>query len=501
MSVTRIEILRRRPFAGGVPFGSAGPYERLEGILHFAVDPAHPANEGIVDLDLAPRDGDGRVAFSADFCLLQPADPAGSSGRLLLEVPNRGRKGTLGRFNRPPEPGAPTRAAEGEGMEIGDGLLLRQGWTVAWCGWQWDVFRPGDADAPPDTAPGLLGFNAPQALDESRTPPGGAGAAAVAAGRPGAPPDAGRPHPPPVSHGQPGRPRRRAQRPGLSGGPATGHPPPGLALRAPARRGGDGAGRALRLAGRGLPAGRDLRAAVHHPQLPRGGDRAAGPARRRQLPALRGSGRGQPLRRAPAPRPGVRLVAVRAPPAHLPLPGAQPGRGRAAGLRRPPDRRRRGPPGGVQPPLRPALGDQDPQLRLPAPLRLRGPAGPPAPAGGRPPHRGRQHLVRVLEPGGLAAAHGPRRAAGRGAPGGRAPLPLRRDEARAGRPGGGSGDGDGGRPRPGRGRGQGGSRPAGRGGGRGAGSRAGWPGGCAGSPTWWTTSPSSARRSSTWNGG
>ena len=55
-------------------------------------------------------------------------------------------------------------------MEIGDGLLLRQGWTVAWCGWQWDVSRPGDADAPPDTAPGLLGFNAPQALDEAGRP-------------------------------------------------------------------------------------------------------------------------------------------------------------------------------------------------------------------------------------------------------------------------------------------------------------------------------------------
>ncbi|HEX2326578.1 MAG TPA: alpha/beta hydrolase domain-containing protein, partial [Chloroflexota bacterium] len=36
--------------------------------------------------------------------------------------------------------------------------------------WQWDVFRPGDADAPPEAAPGLLGFNAPQALDETGRP-------------------------------------------------------------------------------------------------------------------------------------------------------------------------------------------------------------------------------------------------------------------------------------------------------------------------------------------
>jgi hypothetical protein len=26
-------------------------------------------------------------------------------------------------------------------LDPGDGLLLRDGWTIAWCGWQWDVVR------------------------------------------------------------------------------------------------------------------------------------------------------------------------------------------------------------------------------------------------------------------------------------------------------------------------------------------------------------------------
>ena len=137
MTVTGLDIASRTPLGEGISFGQAGPYERIDGTLHFAVDPEHPANAGIVDLDKAARDSQGRVSFRADLCLLQPVDPARASGRLLLEVPNRGRKGARGRFNRP----APAGARRVPGMEMGDGLLLNLGWTIAWCGWQWDVVR------------------------------------------------------------------------------------------------------------------------------------------------------------------------------------------------------------------------------------------------------------------------------------------------------------------------------------------------------------------------
>ena len=68
MSVAQLEITRRTPFAHD--------YERIDGLLHFAVDPAHPANSRIADLDRAPRDAAGQVRFSSDFVLLQPADRA-----------------------------------------------------------------------------------------------------------------------------------------------------------------------------------------------------------------------------------------------------------------------------------------------------------------------------------------------------------------------------------------------------------------------------------------
>lgn len=54
MSVTALEIRTRRPFAQGVAFGEVGPYEQLEGTVHLAFDPNHPANGVITDLELAP---------------------------------------------------------------------------------------------------------------------------------------------------------------------------------------------------------------------------------------------------------------------------------------------------------------------------------------------------------------------------------------------------------------------------------------------------------------
>lgn len=149
MAVTHLEIIARAPYAGGQSFGEAGAYERIDGALHFAVEPEHEANRPIVDLDRAMRDPEGCVRFQADFCLLQPTDPARGSSRLLFDVLNRGRKLIHRMFNHAPPEAVPTHA-----IDPGDGFLLRRGWSLAWCGWQWDVIR--------DDA--LMGLEAPEAL-------------------------------------------------------------------------------------------------------------------------------------------------------------------------------------------------------------------------------------------------------------------------------------------------------------------------------------------------
>jgi len=143
MSVFHFELTRREPFAFY--------YERIDGILHFAVDPTHSVNRRITDLDKAERDQNGKVRFAADFVLLQPKDPRQSNRRLLSYVVNRGQRVGVP-FNRF-APRLPTLPPT-DTIDAGDGFLMRHGWTVAMCGWQFDVERQ----------PGLMGLDAPQAL-------------------------------------------------------------------------------------------------------------------------------------------------------------------------------------------------------------------------------------------------------------------------------------------------------------------------------------------------
>src|SRR5262249_23851042 len=94
-----LEVRRRVPFAGGAAFGDTGPYEKLVGVAHFAVDPKHPRNRDIVDLQLAPRNAEGKVEFDADFFILVPKDLSKGNRALLYDVNNRGNKLALGMFN------------------------------------------------------------------------------------------------------------------------------------------------------------------------------------------------------------------------------------------------------------------------------------------------------------------------------------------------------------------------------------------------------------------
>lgn len=70
-------------------FGAVGPYERLHGTVFGELDPAHPLNVGIVNLDLAARNTHGKVEYQSDFRVLKPLDLDRGNGCLLYDVPNR----------------------------------------------------------------------------------------------------------------------------------------------------------------------------------------------------------------------------------------------------------------------------------------------------------------------------------------------------------------------------------------------------------------------------
>lgn len=136
-----LRIAERGPFAGGHEFGATGAYERLVGRVHFAVDPAAPAQAGITDLDKAPRNADGRVEFAGDVFILMPADSARGNRRLFHDWGNRGNCRALQFFNDAEHSNAPESLPH-----AGNGFLFRRGYTYVWSAWQGDLL-PGNGRA------------------------------------------------------------------------------------------------------------------------------------------------------------------------------------------------------------------------------------------------------------------------------------------------------------------------------------------------------------------
>jgi len=135
--VVRFVVEQTRSFAGGVAWGTTGPYDRLDGTAYMEVDPHDPLNAATVNLDKAPRNARGMVEFTAPFFILKPVNMAQGNHKLFYGVNNRGNKQTLGYFNFVPSgPGInnPLTAAD-----AGDGFLMRLGYTVVDAGWQGDV--------------------------------------------------------------------------------------------------------------------------------------------------------------------------------------------------------------------------------------------------------------------------------------------------------------------------------------------------------------------------
>ena len=134
--VVGIEIASREAFAGDVE-GKIGPYERIRGRVIYALDPEHPANHRIVDLDMATADDENRVVFYADFEIIAPVDLSLAQPTVLYNINNRGRR-TWGS-----EP-----------------FLLGRGYVTVSSGWIAEV----------PVSPRLLRLEAPIAFDEDFVP-------------------------------------------------------------------------------------------------------------------------------------------------------------------------------------------------------------------------------------------------------------------------------------------------------------------------------------------
>ena len=160
MPVNRFDVKFSRPLADGKSWGDAGPYEELRGTLHFDIDPEHSANERITDVGLAPRNADGRVEFSADVSIILPVDRSKASGKMVLDVVNRGNRVAFPNFNRATRPNIDANTPIDIEVDPGDGYLMRHGYVVVACGWQ--------KDAPP--YPALITLDSPDGVDPDGNP-------------------------------------------------------------------------------------------------------------------------------------------------------------------------------------------------------------------------------------------------------------------------------------------------------------------------------------------
>lgn len=169
-AVTELVIEQRELAFDGLNFGASGRYERLVGYAVGELDPSHPSNAGIVNIDKAPLNANGRVEYRVDVHIIKPLDVLMGNGWILYDVNNRGRMRYF-RFN-----------AGGGGNDLpsaedaGTGFLMREGYTIVASGWQGDVDVEGRLRASFPVATELdgspiVGLNRDEFIDSSNESP------------------------------------------------------------------------------------------------------------------------------------------------------------------------------------------------------------------------------------------------------------------------------------------------------------------------------------------
>ena len=131
--VTKVEITATEsPTFGGYSWPGVGQYEKVVGKVHGEIDPADPKNSVIVDVGLAPKNGNGKVEYAADFYILKPIDLSKGNHKMMYEPPNRGGKtwASLARMPGGNDPGTVTDAAT-----LAQSFLMPRGYTIVWSGW------------------------------------------------------------------------------------------------------------------------------------------------------------------------------------------------------------------------------------------------------------------------------------------------------------------------------------------------------------------------------
>jgi len=159
--ITRIEIATvQSPTFEGASFGATGRYEKLVGKVRGEVDPADPLNAVITDIGLAPRNARGMVEYAANLMIIRPVEPQRGNHKLLFEINNRGHVLALASL----DDAARNSNDPAQAADAGNGFLMRQGYTLAWSGWD------AISGVTPGTGGGPFVLEAPVARNADGTP-------------------------------------------------------------------------------------------------------------------------------------------------------------------------------------------------------------------------------------------------------------------------------------------------------------------------------------------
>src|SRR5262249_30096884 len=102
--------------------------------------PNNPQNSLITDIELAPRNANGKVEYQHNFYILKPLDLNKGNHKMMYEPPNRGGK-TYQTLNITPTPASCTGCVN-DPAKITDPALLAdlflwtRGYTTVWSGWE-----------------------------------------------------------------------------------------------------------------------------------------------------------------------------------------------------------------------------------------------------------------------------------------------------------------------------------------------------------------------------
>jgi hypothetical protein len=136
--ITKLTVLSSGTAFGGYSFPGVGTYQVIKGYAIDAVDPSDQQNALITDIQLAPKDANGKVDVMFNFYILLPSNLNQGNGKVMYEPVNRGSK-TFGVLNNTPTfPTANDPASITDSATLANSFLWTRGYTTVWSGWEYE---------------------------------------------------------------------------------------------------------------------------------------------------------------------------------------------------------------------------------------------------------------------------------------------------------------------------------------------------------------------------